>query len=411
MAQAAANGQQRPTGADIAKTLCEELFTEEFFEKYWEKAPLHVRAAGRERPISRLPEALTVDDAMTILRYCGPNLKMFRRGESCDSDNFLVGYLHGASLIVNQADRFNETIYTLCRGLADRFFNHVFAVVYLTPAQSHAVRLHNDDQDVFLMQVWGKKRWKVRDAPQLLCYTEEMLGKDEVVPKKLVGDPVLEFTIEPGDILYMPRGFLHEATTGEEPSLHVTITIPTSDYCWGVQLVKHFMQELHKQQVPESLDLGSSLCRKDPGAAADTLDAELRKLLEGWTTDLKPERVVSAYEQRMVRTNEGQERQFSHKSEMKLPPCVAETTRVRLMYGVRCRCEEKREVAVFSRETDGSELEMPVAVSAMPLLKSLTNRPRWVTELPCADAFERLCILQLLNQQGVVQLFLKGPDD
>jgi len=37
------------------------------------------------------------------------------------------------------------------------------------------------------------------------------------------GQPVNEFTLEAGDLLYMPRGFLHEAWTTDEPSTHVTV--------------------------------------------------------------------------------------------------------------------------------------------------------------------------------------------
>lgn len=37
------------------------------------------------------------------------------------------------------------------------------------------------------------------------------------------GPPISEFALEAGDLLYMPRGFLHEAWTTDEPSTHVTV--------------------------------------------------------------------------------------------------------------------------------------------------------------------------------------------
>ena len=66
-------------------------------------------------------------------------------------------------------------------------------------------------------------------------------------------------------VLYIPRGHLHEAATSSEPSLHITLTVPgaqqaakpqspllfssfqsrpTSDFCWGVQMVKHLNTHL-----------------------------------------------------------------------------------------------------------------------------------------------------------------------
>merc|ERR1712232_939404 len=100
-------------------------------------------------------------------------------------------------------------------------FYHVFGVLYLTPPDSQAVRLHNDDQDVFLFQVWGRKHWTIRNSPQHLPYTEEMLGKSDPVPPELIGDPIMSFDMQPHDVLFIPRGFLHEARTSAEPSLHI----------------------------------------------------------------------------------------------------------------------------------------------------------------------------------------------
>jgi len=337
-------------------------------------------------------------------------LKMFKRGVPSEIDNFMVAYLDGCSLIVNQADRCNETLFQLCRALAQQHFHHVFCVAYLTPANSQAVRLHNDDQDVFLLQVWGRKRWTIRNAPKLLPYTEEMLGKDDPVPEELVGEPVMQFTMEPQDVLYIPRGQLHEAATGDEPSLHITVTVPTSDYCWGVQLVKHLMQHLHRKEANASSLAAGSLCSRGPKDAG-ALNQELEQFLSSWSKDLEPSSVLSAYQQRMSRTNQGQEKEFSHAMGAKLPPAVTEHSRVRLMCGVNCHCHDNEDRVTFVRSGDGQVLEMPVSSSAMPLIKALTQRPQPVLDLPCADPFERICVLKLLNQQGVVQLFLKGPDN
>jgi len=392
----------------VARGLCEEILTEEFFSKHWEKTPLHFRAAERGRTANRLPDALSTDDVMALIRKSGHSLKMFKYGEASELDNFMAAYLEGSSMIVNQADRCNPTLYELCRALAKVHFMHVFSVVYLTPPGSQAVRLHNDDQDVFLLQVWGRKRWTIRNAPKLLPYTEEMLGKEVPVPEELVGEPTMEFTMEPHDVLYIPRGYLHEAATGEEPSLHITVTIPTSDYCWGVQLVKHFMQDLDaNRKDPESL-LKCQLSSKAPGNSEEALEEKLKGLIDNWAQGIQVSSVVDAFKQRMARTNEGQERQFGRMNEIKAPPYVKEDSRVRLMHGVSCRCEADSEFATFSRESDGQRLDVPITRSAAPMIRALTNRPLSVLDLPCADAFERLCVLQLLHQQGVLQLFVNS---
>ena len=41
-----------------------------------------------------------------------------------------------------------------------------------------------------------------------------------------------------------------------------------------------------------------------------------------------------------------------------------------------------------------------------PLVRGLTSVPKPVMDLPGSDRFERLCFLQLLLMQGVVQIFV-----
>jgi len=356
------------------------FFTPEFWEKHWERWPLHRSAADGGSLANLLPEALTADNIADCIRRSGSSLKTFKRGEPFDEDNFLVAYLDGASLIVNQAERYEPLLFELCQFLARDYFSHVFSVVYLTPANSFAVRLHNDDQDVFLMQVWGKKHWIIRQsAPKDLPYTEEMLGKDEPVPPEFISDPIMEFDMEPGDLLYIPRGFLHEATTTSEPSLHVTITMPTSDYCWGVQLVKHLMQDVHSPGVPPSVKAACKTRLIGPDRVEDDaqIEAQIQEVLKSWSSNMSLDGVVDAFEHRMSKVNEGQEKNFNQAMNLRPPrPQVTEDSRVRLMNSVSCWCEPDSDVAIFKRDTQ--RLELPIAKTAVPLLKSLTARPQKV---------------------------------
>ncbi|KAL8447364.1 hypothetical protein Emag_004335 [Eimeria magna] len=109
-------------------------------------------------------------------------------------------YLSSTSYILNQADRGLPLLSSFCKKLADLLFFHVFAVGYLTPPNSFTVNAHTDAQD---------------------------LG------------PPTKFTLNAGDILYIPRGrgfaecrMAHKATTGSQTSLHITITIPTAEFSY-----------------------------------------------------------------------------------------------------------------------------------------------------------------------------------
>jgi ribosomal protein L16 Arg81 hydroxylase len=403
---------KRPSGAEISRAFQEVLLTPEFWEKHWERYPLHHRASDGGPRANLLPDALLASDIANLLSRAGPSIKVFKKGETVDEENFRVAYLDGASLIVNQADRYDSKIYTFCRALAERYFHHVFAVVYLTPPKSWAVRLHNDDQDVFLLQVWGKKHWIIRDAPKLCVYSEEMLGKDDPVPPELISEPIMSFDLLPGDILYIPRGFLHEATTTTEPSLHITVTMPTSDYCWGVQLVKHLMQEVHSNDVPPVVQKACHTRLVGPDCPQDdsVIDEQLQEILKNWSSKISVDGVIGSFERRMARVNDGQERAHGQAMTMSNQNgSITEDCRIRLMFGVSCWCEPNSELAVFKRDTQ--RLELPISKGHADLIRSLTSRPQKVADLPCADPFERYCVLELLHQHGIVQVFLRDADE
>lgn len=412
---------RRSPGLEAGRGLCEHFLTDAFFANHWERTPLHRRAAESGAAANSLPDVLPPDEVSALLRRCGPGIKMVKRGEAAETDDFREAYLDGYSLIANQADRFSQVLVDMCQVMAHAHFLHAFCVLYLTPPGSQAVRLHTDDQDVILLQVWGKKQWTIRNAPVRLPYTEEMLGKDTQVPPELIGDPLMQFEMQPHDVLYIPRGYLHEAATGGgEPSLHITITMPTSDYCWGVQLTKHLMGHLESggRDFAGLTSHRLSLSCADGDADEEKLDQELRKLTGSWVKAFRPASVLDAFEGRMARVTDTQLRDFARNDAAPLPPAAAESCRVRLMPGI-CLCTAgpgagpdgrfRGGFARFARKAENQAMDLPMPASAMPLLRALTSRPQDVSVLPgSADAFGRLCALQLLNERGVLQLLLPG---
>jgi ribosomal protein L16 Arg81 hydroxylase len=84
-------------------------------------------------------------------------------------------------------------------------------------------------QDVFVLQLDGVKDWTVYHVPVVAPFNEHMVGRpgsDD--PTGLVGfngAPHWQGQLVPGDLLYIPRGWVHEARTGPDgPSMHLTIT-------------------------------------------------------------------------------------------------------------------------------------------------------------------------------------------
>jgi len=95
--------------------------------------------------------------------------------------------------------------------------------VYLTPPGSQGFAPHFDDIEAFVLQLEGKKRWRLYDPRT----------SDEVLPRVSsqnfeqsdLGECILDTVLEPGDLLYFPRGVIHQAVTQDENhSLHITVS-------------------------------------------------------------------------------------------------------------------------------------------------------------------------------------------
>ena len=67
---------------------------------------------------------------------------------------------------------------------------------------------HYDDVEVFVLQLEGSKSWKLYHPVQNL--PREHSGdfdRDEL------DEPFQELNLQPGDLMYLPRGVIHEART------------------------------------------------------------------------------------------------------------------------------------------------------------------------------------------------------
>lgn len=132
----------------------------------------------------------------------------------------------------------SKRIAGLCDGMAALFGQpSVGANLYLTPPGSQGLSRHYDDHCVFVCQLLGMKRWVVspRSTP-LLPRLYEPLGGSSSSESGGGHDEAMEFLLRQGDILYIPRGCPHEASTtaADDPesqprmstfSLHLTLGI------------------------------------------------------------------------------------------------------------------------------------------------------------------------------------------
>jgi hypothetical protein len=107
------------------------------------------------------------------------------------------------------------------RALEARLGHPVQTNAYLTPRRSQGLPVHHDTHDVFVLQVAGTKRWLVYDPVLELPLRDQRYSPELGEP----GETVLDVVLGPGDTLYLPRGWLHEALTSNDDSLHLTVGV------------------------------------------------------------------------------------------------------------------------------------------------------------------------------------------
>ena len=139
----------------------------------------------------------------------------------------------------------NDNIHTLLSLLEVEFGCMVGSNAYLTPLHSQGFAPHYDDVDVFICQLEGYKRWRVY-SPMSKRETLPRLSSRDYTEKEMNDDMelVLDVILGPGDVLYMPRGWIHQAETVSRPtsssnallpdkhSLHLTISA-MQNWCWA----------------------------------------------------------------------------------------------------------------------------------------------------------------------------------
>jgi ribosomal protein L16 Arg81 hydroxylase len=168
--------------------------------------------------------------------------------------NPFFAFASRCSVVVNRGDRFCTRLYQLCRQLETEAPNFPMACcnVYLTPPGTQTVPKHSNDRDVLLLQVFGEKEWTVYNAPTVLPYREEELGKVTPVDDALLSSKSV-FRVRQGDVLYMPRGFVHEARTlPTTSSLHITVALQTSDWDYGSQILRTLENVLRSPEFQHS---------------------------------------------------------------------------------------------------------------------------------------------------------------
>jgi hypothetical protein len=230
----------------------------------------------------------------------------------------------------------------LCATLENHFSHAAHANAYLTPGDSPGFTPHYDTHEVFVLQIAGNKRWRLFEPALTLPHRSQAFTPlGYVLPS-----PILELELEPGDLLYLPRGYVHAAEALRGHSVHVTIGVTV--YTWV---------DLIAELVASAKDIASFRTALPPGfATRDDLKTALMEGLDTCMDQLREhtdrERLIEGFLQRVRSSQPRLERTFQ--SDVRV---IGLQTRLKIPETDRYRVSMENRNAIL--EFDGRKFLLP----------------------------------------------------
>ncbi|MET4805737.1 cupin domain-containing protein [Limibacillus sp. MBR-115] len=231
------------TGLSFRALLASET-PEEFLAKTYTRKPLFIKgdAAKAEAVFSweQLNEMLQVanlwsEASMDLAlngklippqKFCYASVD--REGRPCqrpDPRSVQQALKQGATLALAFADTLSPGVRATSLAVGANVSAPVNTSIFASHKGIQGYNEHFDTQNVFALQISGEKTWRVYEnrIPSVAAipgFDSESLTPDQV--KERMGKVLLEVTAKPGDLLYIPHGFVHAATASSEDCLHVS---------------------------------------------------------------------------------------------------------------------------------------------------------------------------------------------
>lgn len=275
-----------------------------FLGEHFEKTPLRLESQDADR-FKSLISIETIDQLLRAQPFYSDDIDMARADPKIQRSQFIMdngqadkgamarAYQEGATLILPQLNRRVPTLATFCRQLESIFSAHLQTNIYLTPGEAQGFQTHYDNHCVFILQVEGTKRWRLYDSPAGVPYRGERFTPGQFAP----GQPTDEFLLTPGDVLYIPRGLMHDAISEPgDASLHITTGIITKT--WADFVLEAVSEAALKSDVlRQALPAGYHKESFDRSDVKDQLQAALDEVAR--TTD--PDAVLDLFIDNFIR--------------------------------------------------------------------------------------------------------------
>ena len=266
---------------------------DEFFKSNWPLQPVFVKTnLNKLKTVLEIEQLQDLESVIAArqskVRACLPDYDDEYSSIHVDPADALKAYRNNMTLVFDSMQKQDlaiaEILQTLrsdlglVTGGAENNLCHARSIVYATPAGC-GTRLHFDANINFIIQLHGSKIWKLAPNNSVRNPTERFTaGSFEMSAalEKQCHAPLidempkdcLEVDMQPGCVLFVPRGYWHETTTHEDSlSLNFTFSQPS----WADVLTKSLQE--HLLQFPEWRALADGLESNESNRKIKSIDA------------------------------------------------------------------------------------------------------------------------------------------
>ena len=253
---------------DAPTPLLGGLTPAQFMRRYWQKKPLLIRNA-----IPDIAPPLSRDELFALADHDDVESRLithFRRRWALEHGPFSADELPSPderrwTLLVQGVDLHDDR----ARALLERFRFAPDArlddLMISYASDGGGVGPHFDSYDVFLLQVHGKRRWRIG--------AQRDLTLQEGLPLKVLAnfEPEEEWVLEPGDMLYLPPHIAHDGIAeGECMTCSIGFRSPST-----AELTSQFLYYLAERGTNASNDKAAQALYRDPQQPAVAHPAQL----------------------------------------------------------------------------------------------------------------------------------------
>jgi ribosomal protein L16 Arg81 hydroxylase len=262
-------GEDQGVSVDTSfRRIVSPLSPEDFFRTVWDQRPVHIPG-----PRDRFSELFSWDEFNRLLNmsklWSDRSMKVVLDGQTVDlaaygrvgqtreghqavlpdPQEVLALLRRGATVILDLIESLSPGVAAISASLQTATGGVAVCNAYCSWQAHQGFVAHFATTDVFAVHIEGSKRWRIYEGRVDNPIDAEGFNDGSFDPEhhaRAKGRVIEEVEMNPGDVLYLPRGQYHEALASSDASLHLSFGIgqPT-----GLDVVSRLLRSLPDESL------------------------------------------------------------------------------------------------------------------------------------------------------------------